>query len=753
MIKKILSIGCLILFATVLHAQKDPGLLTLDRIYSGEFRTGYLGPFKWYEDGAAYTKLERSASGIGQDLMRYDSRTGKGELLIASAQLVPAGQEQPLKVANYEWSADQNKLLIFTNTERVWRTNTRGDYWVYDREKQTLFQLGADLPESSLMFAKFSPDGQAVAYVSKHNLYIQQLDPADPAIRQLTTDGTEDIINGTFDWAYEEEFRCRDGFQWSADGQHIAFWQIDATNIKDFLMINYTDSIYSHTIPVQYPKVGETPSSARIGDIDLLSGKIKWMEIPGDPYQHYLPRMQWVGNSHQLLIQQLNRKQNERKIWLADVTTGTAKNIYTETDEAWVSVRQGELFELNHGKEFILNTEKDGWRHLYQIDQKGDEKLLTPGDYDLASVYLINEKEQYIYLNASPDNPTQRYLYQVSMKTGKKERLTPKDEPGTHNYVIAPNGKFAVHTWSNANTPSITEFISLPDHKVLRTLIDNESYRQQMQELDLSPVEFFTIKTADGVSMEGRMIKPLNFDPEKKYPVLFHVYGEPASQTARDSWVSLWDRMMAQKGYLIITMDNRGTPSLKGREWRKSIYRKIGIINSRDQAMATREVLKWPFVDPDRIAVWGWSGGGSMTLNLLFRYPELYQTGVSVAPVGNQLLYDNIYQERYMGLPSENLEDFIEGSPVTYAKNLEGNLLLIHGTGDDNVHYQNAEVVINELIRHNKPFQMMAYPNRSHGIYEGQNTRQHLYTLITSYITEHTPPGGVEKTTGKAIKP
>jgi len=245
------------------------------------------------------------------------------------------------------------------------------------------------------------------------------------------------------------------------------------------------------------------------------------------------------------------------------------------------------------------------------------------------------------------------------------------------------------------------------------------------------------------VSMDGRMIKPQNFDPEKKYPVLFNVYGEPFGQTARDVWVTLWDRMMAQKGYIIITMDNRGTPSLKGREWRKSIYRKIGIINSRDQAMAAREILKWPYVDPGRIAVWGWSGGGSMTLNLLFRYPDIFHTGVSVAPVGNQLLYDNIYQERYMGLPSENREDFIEGSPVTYAKNLAGNLLLIHGTGDDNVHYQNTEVVINELIRHNKPFQMMAYPNRSHGIYEGENTRRHLYELITRYITEHTPPGGV----------
>lgn len=743
MIKIHLSILCLVFFAIGLTAQEDKALLTLDRIYSGEFRTGYLGPFKWFEEGDSYTKLERSASGSGQDLISYDSRTGAGKLLVASAQLVPAGHDVPLSIADYEWSADQKKLLIFTNTQRVWRRNTRGDYWIYDREEQDLFQLGADLPESSLMFAKFSPDGQQVAYVSKHNIYVQSLNPDSSAIRQLTEDGNEDIINGTFDWAYEEEFGSRDGFRWSPDGQRIAFWQINATDIKDFLMINNTDSIYSHTIPVQYPKVGETPSSAKIGTVNLRDGSISWLAIPGDPYQHYLPRMQWVGNTSQLLVQQLNRKQNQRKIWLADALSGKAENIYTEQDEAWVSVRQGALHELDGGRQFVINTEQDGWRHLYRVDLEGNEQLLTPGDYDLAEVYLIRESEDYIYLNASPDNPTQRYLYRVSMKTGQKKRLTPTDQPGTHSYDIAPNGKYAVHTWSNANTPPVTEFISLPDHKVLRTLVDNQQYRELIAELDISPVEFFTLTTADGVEMDGRMIKPANFDPQQKYPVLFNVYGEPAGQTARDTWVRLWDIMMAQKGYVIITMDNRGTPSLKGRDWRKSIYRKIGIINSKDQAMATREILKWPFVDPSRIAVWGWSGGGSMTLNLLFRYPDIYQTGVSIAPVGNQLLYDNIYQERYMGLPSENREDFIEGSPVTYAKNLQGNLLLIHGTGDDNVHYQNAEVVINELIRHNKPFQMMAYPNRSHGIYEGENTQRHLYELITSYITEHTPPGGV----------
>jgi dipeptidyl-peptidase-4 len=284
--------------------------------------------------------------------------------------------------------------------------------------------------------------------------------------------------------------------------------------------------------------------------------------------------------------------------------------------------------------------------------------------------------------------------------------------------------------------------VELPKHKTIQTLIDNKDFMDKVAGLQFPEISFFKVTTEDGVEMDGRMIKPLNFDPNKKYPVLFHVYGEPWGQVALDAWTGLWNIMLAQQGYIVIDMDNRGTPCLKGSAWRKSIYRKIGVINSRDQAMAAREVIKWPFVDPDRIAVWGWSGGGSMTLNLMFRYPEIYKTGMAVAAVSNQLVYDNIYQERYMGLPQENMEDFMEGSPITYAKNLEGNLLVVHGTADDNVHYQSAELLINELIKQNKQFQVMPYPNRSHGIFEGKNTRRHLYTLLTNYLKEHTPPGG-----------
>ena len=729
-----------------LQAQ-DPAVLTIDRIYSDEFVTDDFGPSKWLEDGIFYTTLEQSESVDGRDIIKYNSKTGKRTILVSAEKLIPYNSDIPLSISDYSWSNDLQKVMIFTNTSRVWRTETKGDYWCYDLGTKSLKQLGTELPASSLMFAKFSPDDNQVAYVSESNLYVQNLKHGKTT--QLTKDGNGDIINGTFDWAYEEEFACKDGFRWNADGEYLAYWQIDASDVKDFFMINNTEGVYSKVIPIQYPKVGERPSAAKVGVVKVSTGKTTWFDIPVDPLQGYLPRMQWV-NSDQVLVQQLNRKQNIRKLWLCTVSTGAVKNIHTEKEATWIDITQADptiswkmtdFPLLNHGKAFIWQSEKDGWRHLYKVDIQGkQEQLLTKGNYDIACFYQVQEKEGFIYVNMSPDNPTQRYLYKVQLDgSGNKQRLTPADQNGLHNYDISPNGKFAIHTWSNLDTPTRTNLISLPDHKVIRNLVDDEKYLEKIKQLNFSKVETFTVKTEDGIEVDGWMMKPPNFDANKKYPILFFVYGEPWSQTTTDSWGKLWHRMMAQNGYIVMSLDNRGTPALKGREWRKSIYRKMGLVNSRDQAMAAKEVLKWDFIDKNRTAVWGWSGGGSMTLNLLFRYPEMYKTGVSVAPVANQLLYNNLYQEKYMGLAQENREDFLEGSPITYAKNLEGNLLLIHGTGDDNVHYQNSEILINELIKHDKQFQMMAYPNRSHSIYEGDNTTRHLYKLITSYIFRNTP--------------
>ena len=741
-----LIVAGLLFFSTFAFSQNDQTLLTIDRIYnSREFSQDRFGPARWVEDGKAYTTLEKSEKHQGsRDIIRYETISGERKVLVSAEQLVPAGHDAPLKISSYEWSTNRQLLLIFTNTKRVWRRNTRGDYWVLNLQSGDLKQLGAKFPESTLMFTKFSPDDSKVAYVSEHNLYVEDLQSHE--VIALTSDGTSTLINGTFDWAYEEEFGCRDGFRWSPDGKNIAYWQIDAANIRIFNMINNTDSLYSFNVPVQYPKVGEDPSSAKVGIVSASGGQTTWVLVPGSSVQNYLPRMMWAPDSKSVMLQQINRKQNTNKLWSYSISSQTINNVFTDQDEAWLDVVNDWIW-FDKGKEFSWLSDKDGWRHFYRISSTGGaEQLVTKGDYDVIQILEIDDKNGYVYFIASPDNPTQRYLYRTPLNgSGKMERLSPESQPGSHSYQIAPGGAYAFHTYSNINTPPTIDLVSLPKHKSLRVLVDNAKTKEAVEILAKKQVEFFKVKTADDVEMDGFIIRPPDFDESKKYPVLFYVYGEPAGQTARDSWggsTQLWFYMLAQQGYIIITMDNRGTPSPKGRVWRKSLYRKIGVVNSRDQAMAANEVSKWDFIDSDRVGVWGWSGGGSMTLNLLFRYPDIYKMGMSVAPVGNQLLYDNIYQERYMGLPSENMEDYVEGSPLTYAKNLKGNLLLVHGTGDDNVHYQNSEIIINELIKNNIQFDLMSYPNRSHGIREGKNTSRHLRTLLTRYLNEHLEPGG-----------
>ncbi len=707
-----------------------------------------VAQINWTNEGDSYYKYEQ------KQIVTYSLPNHETKAVITAKQLTPEGESEALEVAHFSFSEDQQKILLFTNTQRVWRLNTRGDYWVYDLISGKLKQLGLGLPPSSLMFAKFSPDGKSIAYVSGNNLYSE--DYASGEIMALTTDGSADIINGTFDWAYEEEFFCRDGFRWSPDSKSIAYWQIDASAIKKFYMIDNLGDVYSQPIPLEYPKVGESPSSCKVGVVNLSDRKTTWLNIPGDPNQHYLVRMEFIPKSNRLLIQQLNRKQNHSKLFVAHTSGEDIKMIFEETDEAWVDLFQvGNPYAIDYTNNFhfldkshsiLWASEKDGWRHLYQVSLEGKaEKLITRGDYDVIDLKHINMDEGFVYFLASPDNATQKYLYRCKVNgKGKMKLISPESLQGTHNYSFSSDGSYAYHVFSNHYTPTSTEFISIPDHKALT---EAESIELNLNKLEEEPTtEFFEITTEEGIEMDAWMVKPREFDPAKKYPVVFYVYTEPAGATVTDAYNIGRNRLylgdMTQDGYIYISIDNRGTPAPKGRAWRKSIYRKIGVINIHDQAMAAREILKWDFVDPERIAVWGWSGGGSATLNLMFQYPEIYKTGIAIAAVANQLTYDNIYQERYMGLPQENKEDFVAGSPVTYAKNLEGKLLYIHGTGDDNVHYQNAEMLVNELIKHNKQFQFMPYPNRSHGLGEGTGTFQHLSTLYTNFLRLHCPPGG-----------
>jgi dipeptidyl-peptidase-4 len=725
--------------------------LSIQRIFGDkEFSTKGYGPTRWLDDGESYTTVEELESddeaeeSPGQEIIRYNTKTGKRTVLISATQLTPEGAEKALKIDNYEWSEDKSKLLIFTNTVKVWRDNTRGDYWLLDLKKNTLRQIAPEAEESTLMFAKLNTSADAVGYVRENNIYVESVATGETIA--ITTDGATKLINGTFDWAYEEELGLQDGFRFSPDGKQIAYWQLDSSAIRDFYMINNTDTTYPELIPLPYPKVGTENSSCRIGVVSAEGGETRWMKVPGDPKNNYLASMEWVADSQHLLIEQLNRLQNERTLYSANSSSGEAKVTFVDKDDAWVDLRQKFDWYRSDTHRLLL-SEKDGWRHIYRVS-RADQSVeqLPRGDYDV--IHLVGaeqtKSEGWLYFTASPSSAIHGYLYRVPLGGGDEpERLTPEESDGQHSYNVAPNGRWAIHRYSAMGKPPVIEFVSLPEHKTIRVLQDNADVVAKLDALELGSHEFIRvpIKTDEGpLTVDGWMIKPPNFDSKKKYPIIFYVYTEPAGQTSRDSWGGdryLWHQMLAQQGYLIVTTDNRGTPAPRGRAWRKAIYGKIGIVNVADQAAAALEVLKWPFVDETRVGVWGWSGGGSMTLNAMFQHPEIYQVGVSVAPVGNQLLYDTIYQERYMGLPETNAEGFKLGSPVTHAKNLKGKLLLIHGTGDDNVHYQNAEVVINELIKNNRPFDMMSYPNRAHGIRKGENTRVHLYELMTRYFLSH----------------
>lgn len=712
--------------------------------------TGYNASaqrIQWDSKGEGFYEKEEGA------IVHYTVPSFKKTVILSPENLKAHKDSALMDVEHFNFSNDQSKLLLFTHTQRVWRMNTKGDYWVFDLKSKSKKQIGKKFEPSTLMFAKFSPDATKVAYVQNYNLYVEDL--ATGSIKALTTGGNRKMIYGTFDWAYEEEFYCRDGFRWSPDGNQIAFWRIDAAKTPDYYMLNQTDEIYPQLLPVEYPVAGIAPSSAKIGVVNIRDAKVRWMNIATDTvWKTYLPRMEWYPNGKQLIVQQLNRKQNESKLLRCDVNTGGTQTIYIETDQAWIDILpswdedyiMGGWDWLSGGKDFLWASEKDGWRHLYRMSADGkNETLLTKGAFDVLDIAAVDEARGYLYFHASPLNATQKYLYRCTLDGNQlPERITEMSLDGTHEYQIAPGASIALHEFNSHKFKNVWEFIALPSLEVLEPS-GGISKKLKNQPIVDNGLSFFTVTTSEGITMDGWMKKPKNFDSTKQYPVVFYVYSEPAGQTVKDEnkvdYNRLYDGDMSKDGYIYISIDNRGTPVPKGREWRKSIYKNIGTINIRDQALAATEILKWPFIDKERVAVWGWSGGGSATLNLMFQYPEIYKTGISIAAVGNQLTYDNIYQERYMGLPQENKNDFLKGSPITHVKGLKGNLLYIHGTGDDNVHYNNAEMLVNQLIKHQKQFQLMSYPNRSHGISEGEGTRKHLMTLYTQYLKTYCPPG------------
>jgi dipeptidyl-peptidase-4 len=713
----------------------------LRRVNSGEFggagaRRGAGPGARWVDGGRSYERVERNPGG-GSEIVGYDTATGRREVVMTIEQLTPPQLGRPLQFSEYAWSADGKRLMVAVDPRRVMIRKTAYDYWVLDKSDGSWHKLGGN--SGDLLYAKLSPDGTKAAYVKGNNLFVEEIRTG--AIRQLTFAGTSLIINGTSDWVYEEEFSLRDGFQWSSDGQKIAYFHFEEIGVPEFTLINYTDTLYPVLTRYPYPKAGQTNPEVRIGVVSSSGSTIRSIEAPGDPRNTYIPRLDWAANSAEVIFQHLNRLQNTNDVLLADAETGKVRRMFRDQDDAWVDVNDSFVW-LEKGKRLLFTSERDGWRHAYAVSREGEARLITNGSFDIISISAVDESGGWLYYIASPENATQRYLYRSRLDGGSKpERVTPADAPGTHTYNISPDGRWAFHSHSRFDTPGDSDLIRLPDHQVVRTLQDNADLKAKTAPMLAGRTELLQVDIGEGVKLDGWLIKPGKLDPSKKYPIIVYVYGEPAATTVNDSWGGsgrLLLAALADDGYLVASFDNRGTPSPKGRAWRKVIYGSVGMLASKEQAAALRALAaSRPYVDLDRVGVFGWSGGGSMTLNLMFRSPELYKVGVAGAPVPDQTLYDSIYQERYMGLPQDNPEGYKAGSPITFAEGLQGKLLIIHGTGDDNVHFQGTQRLLNKLIELNRQFSFMEYPNRSHGI-----TGIHLDTLRYGFLEQYLPAGG-----------
>ncbi|MGE3172728.1 MAG: DPP IV N-terminal domain-containing protein [Planctomycetota bacterium] len=732
---------------------QDPALLDAARITSAEFAPARFGPARWV-DGGHYATLEAGADGRTLELVRYEAVSGAREVVADTARLSVPGREQPLQIEDYAFSPDRSLLLVFTDSQRVWRQNTRGEYWLVPLAgNQPPRRLGGGLPKSSLMFCKFAPQGDRVAYVAQNDLYVEQV--AGGHQTRLSTDGSVTTINGTFDWVYEEEFDCRDGFRWSPDGTRIAYWQLDCRGVGEFYMIDNLSDRYARIVPVQYPKAGTTNSACRVGVIPAVGGATVWMKTPGEPRETYVPRMEWHPAGKELMVQWLPRAQNELRVLACAAATGEARVVLTETDAAYVDVRD-DFRWLEDGKRFFWTSDRDGWRHAWaQPWTDGEARLLTPGDYDVIDVVHADLDKGQLYF-ARAHRATERQLAAllpdgVAFVTNEWRESSKSDEKwaavqsGWHDYQVSTDGTLAIHTASSFDSPPVVDLVRLPSHERVRVLEDNAPLRERYQAVQRGSNEFFKVSLDDGAILDGWTMYPPDFDSTRSWPVLFHVYGEPWSQTVKDTWFlnhHLFHRWMTQRGYVVMSIDARGTPAPKGRDWRKALYQRIGVLSSADWDQAVAALGKrHSWMDRTRLAIWGWSGGGAMTLNMLFRYPERFAAGMSVAPVTDIGLYDTIYQERYCGDPRKVPEVYRECSPITFAQNLQGHLLLVHGTGDDNVHFQHSERLFDALVAADKQFEYLAYPNRTHAIREGKNTRRHLYGALADFLQRRVPPG------------
>jgi dipeptidyl-peptidase-4 len=692
-----------------------------------------MRPFRatWLPDGSGYLKLETRAGASGAEIVRYDAASGQRTVVVTSDALLVPATSQRLSIREFFRARSGSRLLLHTE---LTGGEHGSDYWLYELESGALLRLDAGRGARFESNA-FSPDGARL--LGSRGADLIMVDIATGRTVSLTTNGEPDTIeNGLASW--------------SPDGKWIAYVQTDSSAVPKRAVLVPGDPTYRTFRETRYQRIGGPISTLRIGIVGAEAGPTRWIELADKPGTFYLNQVSWAGNSDVVLIEKLSRSRDAREFLLANHRTGALSKAYAETDPAWVDMAPS----ANHGLEwirggqaFVIISERDGWRRAYVVSRDGSSMTpITATGSDLIARGQVDDKNGWFYYMSSPTNATQRYLYRARLDgTGTPERLTPPDQPGSHRYVFSPDSRWAFHTYSSFDQPAVTDLVQLPEHRSVRVLEDNATPAVRVKPLIARPTEFLQLDIGGGVVMDAWMIKPRDFDPRKKYPVLVYVYGEPAGQTVLDEWgagQALFHRTVAEMGYIVVTMDNRGTPAPKGAAWRRAVFGSLGPLSTEEQAAGLKALARLcPFVDLSRVAIWGWSGGGSNTLNALFRRPDLYHVGIAVVPKPQPQYYNAWYQEVYMRTPKDNPEGYRTCAPISYAEGLRGDLLIITGSGESNTHIEITEGLVDRLIELGKRFDYFVYPNRDHGLSEGKGSLVHVRMLIARYLVEHLPPG------------
>ena len=712
--KKLFSISLCVALSFTAAAQQSITLSDLWQRYS--FYAGGISGLRSMNDGAHYSATTQKTI----DKYSYES----GEKVATLFDI--ASVEGLNGFDGYSFNADETAALLETETVGIYRYSSRSVVWLADFNSGTAKKLR----DEKVRYATYSPDGQHVAYVLGNNLYAYDI-AADAHI-QITNDGAfNSIINGATDWVYEEEFALVSAFWWSPDSRYIGFLRFDESNVRSFNMDVYGNKLYPNPYTFKYPKAGEDNSVVTAHLWDSENGSVRQV-LDKTPYE-YLPRTKW-SDDRTWVIQSMNRLQNDLKLYAVDAPSGEHALLYHETDEKYLEIND-ELYFLEDGS-FIMLSDRDGWNHLYHISAQGKVKRqITSGDFNVTSFYGIDENKR-LYYQSSEMNATERNIYSIRINGRSKKLLT--SEKGTHRGTFTNDFSLFVNTYSAEGVPPVVTLRN-NDGSIVRTLKENKRAEAALEAYTYSPKEFFTVSTPTGGDLNAWMIKPVDFDENKTYPMFMFVYGGPGRQTVENSYDAfngMWFQMLANEyDMIVVSVDNHGTDG-RSEEFKKSTYGQMGKLETRDQTEAALELAKRSYIDGDRIGIFGWSYGGYMASNCLFQSPEVFKMAVAVAPVTNWRFYDNIYTERYMGLPADNGDGYDADSPLSHVDGLEGKYLLIHGTGDDNVHVQNSMRMVEALIQADKDFQWFAYPDKNHGIYGG-NTRMHLYRMMTKFIADN----------------